>query len=130
MYVVLFDGVCNLCNAWVNRVIDLDKKDVFRFASLQSNYGRQMVEKYNPKGAYMDSILLIDDNRMYERSTAVLRIAKHLGGIHAIAYAFIIVPVFIRDAVYNFVAKNRYRWFGKRETCRIPTPELKAKFIE
>ncbi len=130
MYVVLFDGVCNLCNGAVNMLIDRDKKNVFRFASLQSAYGQQVVAKHNLQGEYLNTILLVEGDKVYERSTAVLRVFKHLGGLYGLLYFFIVVPVFIRNAVYNFVARNRYRWFGKRDVCRIPTPELKAKFLE
>lgn len=130
MYVVLFDGVCNLCNGAVNMLIDRDKKNVFRFASLQSAYGQQVVAKHHLQGEYLNTILLVEGDKVYERSTAVLRVFKHLGGLYGLLYFFIVVPVFIRNAVYNFVARNRYRWFGKRDVCRVPTPELKAKFLE
>lgn len=130
MYVVLFDGVCNLCNGAVNMLIDRDKKNVFRFASLQSTYGQQVVAKHHLQGEYLNTILLVEGDKVYERSTAVLRVFKHLGGLYRLLYFFIVVPVFIRNAVYNFVARNRYRWFGKQDACRIPTPELKAKFLE
>lgn len=130
MYVVLFDGVCNLCNGAVNWLIDHDKNNVLKFASLQSNYGQQIVAKHGLTGQYLDTILLVDGDKVYERSTAVLRTLKYIGGWPALLYAFIVVPAFIRNTVYNFVARNRYKWFGKRDSCRVPTPELKAKFIE
>jgi len=130
MYVILFDGVCNLCNAAVNWIIDHDSRNVIKFASLQSEYGRQMVQQHNLHGEYMDTIYLIEDDKVYNRSDAVLRTLKHLKGIYSLGYGFIIVPRFIRNFFYNLVARNRYKWFGKRDVCRIPTPELKAKFIE
>ena len=130
MYVVLFDGVCNLCNGAVNWLIDHDPKNVLKFASLQSNYGQQIVAKHKLQGEYLNTILLVEDDKVYERSTAVLRALKHIGGWPALLYAFMIVPWFIRNAVYNFVARNRYKWFGKMDACRIPTPELKAKFLD
>lgn len=130
MYVILFDGVCNLCNAAVNWIIDHDSRNVIKFASLQSEYGRQMVQKHNLHGEYMDTIYLIENDKVYNRSDAVLRTLKHLKGIYSLGYGFIIVPSFIRNFFYNLVARNRYKWFGKRDVCRIPTPELKAKFIE
>ncbi|MBS1613432.1 MAG: thiol-disulfide oxidoreductase DCC family protein [Bacteroidetes bacterium] len=130
MYVVLFDGVCNLCNGAVNWLIDHDPKNVLKFASLQSNYGQQIVAKHKLQGEYLNTILLVEDDKVYERSTAVLRALKHIGGWPALLYVFIVVPVFIRNAVYNFVARNRYKWFGKMDACRIPTPELKAKFLD
>lgn len=130
MYVILFDGVCNLCNAAVNWIIDHDSRNVIKFASLQSEYGRQMVQKHNLHGEYMDTIYLIEGDKVYNRSDAVLRTLKHLKGVYSLGYGFIIVPRFIRNFFYNLVARNRYKWFGKRDACRIPTPELKAKFIE
>ncbi|KAA0210032.1 MAG: thiol-disulfide oxidoreductase DCC family protein [Ignavibacteriaceae bacterium] len=127
---ILFDGVCNLCNSSVNFIIDRDKKDVFRFASLQSEKGRTVIKQFSlPEGEY-DSFLLLEKGKLYMRSTAALRVAKHLSGLWTILYVFIVVPKFIRDFIYNLIAKKRYKWFGKTETCRIPTPELKAKFIE
>lgn len=129
MLVVLFDGVCNLCNSSVNWIIDHDKEGKFQFASLQSVYGQNVVKQFNLTGEYMDTVLLLDGDKLYKRSEAVLRIAKHIGGIYSLAYVFIIVPAFIRNFFYNFVARNRYRWFGKQDACRIPSPELKAKFL-
>jgi predicted DCC family thiol-disulfide oxidoreductase YuxK len=127
--VILFDGVCNLCNASVNWIIDRDKKNLFKFASLQSEYGQALINKMNLKSDYMDTVVLQEGEKVYLRSAAALRILKHIGGIYSLAYAFIIVPAFIRDFFYNMVAKNRYKWFGKQDACRIPTPELKAKFL-
>lgn len=129
MVVILFDGVCNLCNASVNWIIDRDKRNVFQFASLQSDYGKSVIEQYNIKGNYMDTVVLLEGNKIYLRSEAALRILKHLGGIYSFLYLFIITPTFLRDFVYNLVAKNRYKWFGKQDNCRILTPDLKAKFL-
>ncbi len=130
MYVILFDGVCNLCNASVNWIIDRDKKNIFLFASLQSAYGIETVNKFGLSGDYMDTVILRDADKIYTRSDAVLHIVKLLGGVYSLIYVFRIIPRFMRDAVYNFIARNRYRWFGKRDSCRMPTPELKAKFLE
>jgi len=129
MTVVLFDGVCNLCNGSVNWLIDHDTKNQFQFASLQSDYGKKVVAQFNLKGDYLDTVLLLQDDQVYMRSEAVLRICKKLGGGYSLLYGFVIVPAFIRDFFYNIVARNRYRWFGKQDACRIPTPELKAKFL-
>jgi predicted DCC family thiol-disulfide oxidoreductase YuxK len=129
MMVILFDGVCNLCNASVNWIIDQDKKNLFRFASLQSAYGKSVIEQFNITGNYMDTVVLLEDDKVYLRSEAALRVLKHLGGLYSLAYAFVIVPAFLRNFVYNIVAENRYRWFGKQDACRIPTPHLKAKFL-
>jgi predicted DCC family thiol-disulfide oxidoreductase YuxK len=128
MYVVLFDGVCNLCNSSINWIIDHDKKNLFRFAALQSDFGAGMVQKHQVKGA-MDSVVLLENDKIFFRSSAALRILKHIGGIYSLAYGLIIIPRVIRDFVYDLIARNRYRWFGKQDSCRIPTPELKAKFI-
>lgn len=130
MPVVLFDGVCNLCNSSVNWIIDHDKKNVFRFASLQSDYGKGVVEKLKLHGNYMDTVVMVEDERAWMRSDAVLQILNRLGGLYSFAMVFYIVPRIIRDAIYKYVAANRYKWYGKRDSCRIPTPALKSKFIE
>ncbi len=127
--IILFDGVCNLCNSSVVFAIKRDKSDVFRFAALQSEVGEKLVSKFNIDTSKTDSIILIDDEKYYEKSSAALRIAKHLSGGWPLLYFFIIIPKFIRDSVYNFIAKNRYKWYGKKESCMIPTPELQAKFL-
>jgi predicted DCC family thiol-disulfide oxidoreductase YuxK len=106
-----------------------DRKGKFRFASLQSEAGKALQEKFNFDPAVIDTIILIENDRAYTRSTGVLRIARHLGGIFPAAYIFIVVPVFIRDFVYKIVARNRYRWFGHRDECMIPTPELRERFL-
>ncbi len=130
MQVILFDGVCNLCNASVNWVIDRDKKNIFHFASLQSGYGIKTVQEFGLSGDYLDTVILREADKIYTRSDAILRIAKLLGGGYSFLYVFRIIPRFMRDAVYNFIARNRYRWFGKKESCRVPSPELKAKFLD
>lgn len=129
MAVVLFDGVCNLCNGSVNWLIDHDKKNVLQFASLQSEYAQQTIGKLGLQGSYLDTMVLVDGENYYVRSTAILHMLKLMGGIYSIAFVFVIIPAFIRDAFYNFIARNRYRWFGRQDACRIPTPELKAKFL-
>ncbi len=127
--IILFDGVCNLCNSTVNRIIKNDKKDVFRFTALQSAVGMVMVTEHKIDTSQIDSILLIDGERSYSRSTAALKIAKELSGAYPLLYSFIIVPACIRNWVYDFVAKNRYKWYGRRDACMVPTPELKQKFL-
>ena len=127
---VLFDGVCNLCNSTVTYVIKRDKKDVFRFAPLQSSIGKQIIEKYKIDISKIDSILLYShDKGLVYKSTAALKIANGLGFPQNLMSAFFIVPPFIRNWVYDFIAKNRYKWYGKKESCMIPTPELKSKFL-
>jgi len=128
---ILFDGVCNLCNTSVLYVIKRDKKDVFRFAPLQSDIGRQIIDQYNLDVSKTDSILLYSKtNGLSVKSSAALQIAKHLGFPNNLMSVFFVVPPFIRNWVYDFIAKNRYKWYGKKDTCMIPTPELKAKFLE
>jgi len=126
--VVLFDGVCNLCNTSVQWLIRHDKNQVFKYASLQSNFAADHLK--NTKHQSIDSIILLDDDRVYSQSTAVLRILKQIGLQYSALWVFIIVPPFIRNFVYNVVARNRYKWFGKRATCMLPTDELKARFFE
>ena len=130
MLVVLFDGVCNLCNGSVNWIIDHDKKNQFQFASLQSAYGSKKVIEIGLSNDYMDTVVLIEDDKVFTHSDAILQIAKHLGGIYSLAVVFFIVPKFVRNFFYKIIAGNRYKWFGKRDACRMPTPELKSKFIE
>jgi predicted DCC family thiol-disulfide oxidoreductase YuxK len=128
---ILFDGVCNLCNASVLYVIKRDKKNVFMFATLQSDIGRQIIEQYNLDTTKTDSILLYSEtHRLYSKSSAALHIAKYLGFPNNLMRIFFIIPPFIRHWVYDFIAINRYKWYGKKEQCMIPTPELKAKFLE
>jgi predicted DCC family thiol-disulfide oxidoreductase YuxK len=130
MKVILFDGVCNLCNGLVNWIIDRDKKNLFRFSSLQSNFGLETVKKINLAGNYMDTVVYLDDETSYTESAAILHIFKDLGGLYSALFIFIIVPSFLRNFVYRIVARNRYKWFGRQETCRVPTPELKSKFLD
>ena len=127
--VILFDGVCNLCNNTVLLVIKRDKKDIFRFAALQSEAGLQLVSKYGIDTSKTDSIVLIENDRVYLKSSAALRIARGLNSAYPLLYGFMIVPRFLRDWVYDFIARNRYKWYGKKESCMIPTPELQLKFL-
>ncbi len=128
--IILFDGVCNLCNSSVQFIIKHDKKSIFRFASLQSEFGKRIIEKFDLANKNIDSVMLLENNAIELKSTAALQIAKQLGGIYSALYVFIIIPRFMRDSIYDFVARNRYRWFGKQESCMIPKPELKKLFIE
>lgn len=127
--VILFDGVCNLCNSSVQFIIARDAKAQFRFASLQSAYGQRQMSKFNLPASELNSVLLIKDGKLYQKSSAALHIARMLSGAWPLMFAFIIVPPFIRNAVYDFIASNRYKWFGKKDECMIPTPELKSRFI-
>lgn len=130
MLVLLFDGVCNLCNSSVNWLIDHDTKNKFHYASLQSQFGKETSAKFELQENYMDTVVLLEDNKIYLRSEAVLRIFKHLGGAYYLLYLFIIIPPFIRDFFYRIVANNRYNWFGKQDVCKVPTAELKEKFLD
>ncbi|GGK28333.1 thiol-disulfide oxidoreductase [Yeosuana aromativorans] len=127
---ILFDGVCNLCNSSVQYVIKHDKKNVFMFAALQSEFGKQFIKDHHIDTKKTDSILLYtsEDGISY-KSTAALKIAYYLGFPNSLMSAFLIVPAFIRNWVYDYIAKNRYKWFGKKEQCMIPTPDLKSKFL-
>ncbi|MBR9845843.1 MAG: thiol-disulfide oxidoreductase DCC family protein [Algicola sp.] len=127
---ILFDGVCNLCNASVLFVIKHDKSNRFMFAPLQSEAGKQIIKTFDLDTSKTDSILLYsEDKGLSVKSTAALHIAKHLGFPRNLMTVFFIVPTFIRNWVYDFIAKNRYKWYGKKDACMIPTPELKAKFL-
>ncbi len=129
--VILFDGVCNLCNSAINLIIQRDKKRVFLYASLQSSIGKQLAAERRIDLSKVDSILLIEPgNAYYQKSSAALHIAKQLSGGYPILAAFLIIPTAIRDVIYDIIARNRYRWFGKKEHCMIPTPELKALFLD
>jgi predicted DCC family thiol-disulfide oxidoreductase YuxK len=127
--IVLFDGVCNYCNAMVNFAIRNDKKAIIKFAPLQSEAGRMLKEKYqiNPG---IDSVILIDNGKVYTYSDAAIRITKYLRWPSKALYAFNIVPEFIRQPFYKWVARNRYKWFGKKESCMIPDATVKARFLE
>lgn len=128
---ILFDGVCNLCNASVQYVIKYDKKDVFMFAPLQSDTGKKIISQYQIDTTKTDSIILYtSDHKLYFRSTAALKIATKLRFPRNVLSFFLIVPVFLRDWVYSYIAKNRYKWFGKQKECMIPTEKLKAKFLK
>lgn len=127
--VVLFDGVCNFCSASIHFIIKHDNKNYFKFATLQSEKAKALVSNFNVSISTNNSILLIEKNKIYNKSTAALRIAKKLNNGYSLLYIFIIVPVFIRNAIYDYVAKNRYKWFGKKEVCMLPSAEIRSKFI-
>lgn len=126
--IIFFDGVCNLCNGAINFIIDRDKKGYFKFAPLQSEIAKNYVSQSVIENT--DSIIYQDSGQLYTKSTAALKIARHLDGSWKGFYAFIIIPKFIRDFVYDLIAKNRYNWFGKRDSCRMPTQDIKNRFLE
>lgn len=127
--IVLFDGVCNFCNGSVNFIIARDRAGYFRFAPLQSGAGEDLAAKHGIDRAETDSIILIENDLAFTYSTAALRIARNLDGIWPIFYGLIMIPRFVRDAAYKLFASNRYRLFGRREACMIPTPEIRARFL-
>ncbi|MBU9721932.1 thiol-disulfide oxidoreductase DCC family protein [Bacillus alkalicola] len=128
MAIILFDGVCNLCNGSVQFIIKRDHERYFKFASLQSDVGQSLVKEYNIPND-MDSFILIDGDNYYLKSSAALRVARKLSGGWRLLYPFIIVPPPIRNIFYHLIAKNRYRLFGKRDSCMMPSPEMKNRFL-
>lgn len=127
--VILFDGVCNFCNAGINFIIRQDKKKVFRFAALQSDAGQKILKQYNLPTEGFESFILIANGKVYKKSAAGLRVYGKLPWYWKWTQAFWIAPKFLRDAIYNWIARNRYKWFGKKEECMVPTPELRSRFI-
>jgi predicted DCC family thiol-disulfide oxidoreductase YuxK len=126
--VILFDGVCNLCNGFVQKVIAADKNNYFKFASLQSEAGQKLLA-HKPEFKDLKTIIYLEGDELYTRSTAALKISKHLSGAWPLLQVGYILPSFIRNGIYNLIAKNRYKWFGKMDQCMVPTAELKAKFL-
>ena len=130
-YIVFFDGVCNLCNAAVKRIIKYDRHDCIRMASLQSDYAHERLLALGMDPTALTSIVLITpDNKVYTKSTAVLHIARKLAYPMRLCYAGIIFPLKFRDWIYDLVAKKRYSWFGIRESCMVPTPDIRQKFLD
>lgn len=128
--IILFDGVCNLCNSAINYVIERDKKDVFRFVALQSDLGQEILQHIGIDQKNIDSIILYEPGVAYfYKSSAALEIAKELGGIIGYSAVFRFIPETLRNPIYDYVARNRYKWYGKKDACMIPTPELQAKFL-
>ena len=128
--IVLFDGVCNLCNSTVQFIIRYDPKAKFKFASIQSGRGQLLMERHGLPIENTDSLIFISDKRVYIKSTAVLMILQGLSGGWKLLFGLIIIPGFLRDRIYDFIAKRRYRYFGKSESCIIPAPEYQERFIE
>ncbi len=129
--IILFDGVCNLCNGFVKFVIKNDKKDVFRYASLQSEIGQQLISERNIDTSKIDSVVLIEPRvAYYIKSDAALQIGRQIKGYRTISKVLNLIPSGLRNIVYDIIARYRYTWFGKKDSCMIPTPELKAKFLD
>ena len=127
--VILFDGVCNFCNGIVNFVIRNEKGSRIRFATIQSDAGRRLLIQYGYPADDLSSFVFLENGKLYNRSTAALKVSKYLKGLWPVMIGFIIVPVFIRDALYKYISKNRYKWFGKKEICMVPSPELSSRFL-
>jgi predicted DCC family thiol-disulfide oxidoreductase YuxK len=129
MSVLLFDGVCNLCNASVQWVLQRDRKGIFQFAALQSETGQQLLQQFGFDPSTFNTVVLVDGDRIYTRSDAALEVAVRLGWPWRLMGVFFMVPRFLRNGVYNWIARNRYRWFGQSDACMLPRPEWKSRFI-
>jgi len=127
--IVLFDGVCNFCNHSIQFIIKRDKKGYFKFGALQSEEGKALLQQHGLSPEALDTIVLVEDGKAYSYSTAPLRIVKKLTFPWPIFYVFILVPIFIRNPIYKWISRNRYKWFGKQESCMLPTPEIRSRFL-
>ena len=128
--IVLFDGVCNLCNNTVQFIIRKEKKPHLKFATLQSATGKKLIEKYNVHQDNSGSVIYIKNGKAYTKTSAALRLTKRLRGLYPMLSLFLILPTFSRDWLYNLISKNRYKWWGKSESCQTPTSELRKRFID
>jgi predicted DCC family thiol-disulfide oxidoreductase YuxK len=128
--IVLFDGVCNLCSGAVQFIIARDSRSRFQFSSLQSAFAQRELSNRGLGGRPLSTIVLLKEGKTLQKSDAVLEIARHLGGAWPVLYAFKVIPRVIRDYVYDVIARNRYRWFGKKDACWLPTPALRARFLD
>jgi len=128
--VVLFDGVCNLCNASVQFILKREANNRLLFSPLQSAYSRKLLERFHLPANYLNSILLYENGRLYTTSTAALHITRYLKGLYPLLYGLIILPKFIRDGLYRRIARHRYQWFGKREQCMVPKPGMRERFLD
>lgn len=127
---VLFDGVCNFCNFWIKFALKRDRKGKLKFGSLQGETAQRLLPQYGIDPSVITSVIFIEDGIAYHESTAALKICRHLSGGWKLLYALIIIPTFIRDGIYKWIAKNRYKWFGKQESCMLPTAEQRARFVD
>jgi len=128
--IILFDGVCNLCNTSVQFILKRDRRSRFRFASLQGPAGQALLQRSGLPADHLDSFVLVENNKVYTRSSAALRVISRLGGGYTLFYVFWIIPRPIRDGIYDWVARHRYRWFGKEDSCWLPRPEWKERFLD
>jgi len=127
---VLFDGVCNFCNFWIRFALKRDRKGKLTFGSLQGETAQRLLPQYGIDPAVITSVIFIENGIAYQESTAALKVCRHLSGGWKLLYAFIIIPTFMRDVIYKWIAKNRYKWFGKQESCMLPTAEQRARFVD
>ncbi len=127
--ILIFDGECNLCNNWVNLVIRFDKKQRFKFCTLQSQIGRKLIGKQFSLDTFPETVVLFENGKLFTHSTAALKIVQHLAFPVSLLAVFKIIPVKMRDGMYNWIARNRYKWFGKRQSCRVPEPEIMHRFL-
>ncbi|TAE35145.1 MAG: thiol-disulfide oxidoreductase DCC family protein [Sphingobacteriales bacterium] len=127
--VIFFDGVCNLCSGFVQFIIKLDKKKQFSFAALQSKYAQDALQSHNLNSDELQSVIFIINNKVYTKSDAAIEIAKQLGGLWFLVRCLKVFPLRFRNLVYDFIGKNRYKWFGKKESCMVPSEELKSRFL-
>ena len=127
--ILLFDGICNYCNRWVNFIIRHDKKKKFRFAAMQSEAGKKLLKQYHI-AEETESAILIYNQKVYLKSSTGLHVLYHLGKIYSLAFVFIIVPAYIRDFYYDIIARNRYKCWGKKDTCIIPPDNVKERFLQ
>ena len=128
--VIFFDGVCNFCNYWVNFVIKRDRKKKLKFTTLQGETAKQLLPQYHINPSSLSSVILIDKGKAYTQSSAAIRICKYLNGGWKLFYGLIIIPKLIRDYFYIIVARNRNKWFGKKNECMAPTPEIRERFLD
>jgi len=128
--ILLFDGVCNLCSGTVQFILDRDRIERLKFASLESEVGAELLQKLSLPKDYTSSLVLIENGNAYVKSSAALRVAKHMTGLWPALSALEIIPLFVRNPVYNWIARNRYNWFGKKEVCWVPDPKWNARFID
>lgn len=128
--VLFFDGVCNLCNGFIQFLITRDKKGIFSYASLQSDLGQAFMKEQGFAPEELNTVILYDKGKIYTHSDVALRVAQQLGGLWPLFSVFYIIPKGLRDAIYNWVARNRYRWFGKKEQCMLPRPEWRTRFLD
>ena len=127
---VLFDGVCNFCNFWIQFALKRDRNKKLKFGSLQGETAQQILPQYNIDPTVLTSVIFIEDGIAYRESTAALKVCRHLDGGWKLLYALIIIPAVVRDGIYKWVGRNRYKWFGKHESCMLPTVEQRARFVD